>query len=129
MSKYKLILIAVTCVLSVRALAQDCPFQGPTDSQEILNAIRSTTSCGNASEVAESCAWGSSKDVEFVGAAVKVCMASMVLSQTESGLLSVLEDKCDQKFRNALGTMYIAMNAFCHLDAVKLFSEFKSPLN
>ncbi|MGZ3807860.1 MAG: hypothetical protein ACXVCE_07225, partial [Bacteriovorax sp.] len=91
------------------------------------NVITQSASCYEASEVASACALGASGDVYTVGAAVARCEKDMPkMSEKDAATYSYLNEKCNDKYASMEGTLYMSMNAFCHLSVTKLFDELLS---
>ncbi len=102
-------------------------FYGTMD--KVSAAIRATTSCQNAAELATACAMGASGDVTLASAAEHKCGLDFwnKLSAQEKKIYNHIQSKYNDKYKNKDGTMYISFNAFCRLDVAKLYSELYTP--
>jgi hypothetical protein len=122
-------MVAAIAVLgfSVSAMADDCPVKigSPSYMSDVIKAVNAANGCYSASQVAQSCAMGSSGDGSIAGAARVKCEADFVKKAPKADLATyqALLQKCTNKYKNMQGTMYISMNAFCHLQVAALFSE------
>ncbi len=80
------------------ALANACEVNGvdvTSDPTAFTLAIQASTSCYEASQLAEACAWGSSLDVMTVSAAYDVCSVELNSYRPEKklkDLLSTMEE-------------------------------------
>ena len=119
-------------LISCEAIATNCPFtyQSSELSDKIIEAIRSSQNCEKASELAESCSFGSSLDVDICEAAERKCGLNFwkKLSQDDKKIYNGLQRKCNIKYSKMVGTMYISMNAFCKLEIAKLYSQLYTPV-
>ena len=124
----KIILLAILTTLSSISLASDEQIVCSNSSSEIVVMIKAPgTYCFQAKEIANQCAFGSSRDLETAGAATEVCLKEAgKLSSADQNLLAVMENRCNQTYANQQGTMYQSMNAFCHLDAVSFIRNLQS---
>ncbi len=98
-----------------------CPVDG--DTADIREAIEQAGYCSNAVNIAKACAFGSSIDAQFVGAAIGVCSQSFddMPASVDADYLALLE-RCDAKYQNEEGTISIA--AFCQLEVASMFNSF-----
>ncbi len=105
----------------------ECPAQfGIEDYQEKVDkAISSSSSCYEAKAFAESCAMGSSIDLQIGHSAEKKCANDFLrkLSKVDKDIYQKLLKKCDEKYEKMQGTMYMSASAFCRLDVAALFSN------
>jgi hypothetical protein len=126
----KSLLILSLLVLGTTAHALDkCPVEfGNGDYlEQVSQKITEAGSCWEASEIADACALGASGDVYTVGSAIARCEQDMpVMSQSDAAMYSTLNNKCTEKYSKLEGTMYMSMNAFCHLQVTRLFLDFLS---
>jgi len=102
-------------------VTSDCPVD--LDPDKILEAIEGGGNCYTASGIAESCAFGSSLDVQFVAAATDVCAAGF--DALPSGLRLIYDDlveRCGAKYASEMGTLYRSAAAFCQLEVTTLFA-------
>ena len=115
--------------LSSVSFADECPVKDTMDGEKIISTIAAAKSCYEASTVAESCAWGSSMDVQFVGAALKTCEKDFTkISKSNRAMYNALVSDCGKKYAKQQGTMYVSMTAFCSLSVAKTFSGIFSPI-
>jgi len=107
-------------IFSLNLYATDISFECPNSNAEIVALINApNVYCGEAINIATQCAFGSSRDLEIVSAAKAVCLKEAGnLSREDQNLLAMMERRCNQAYENQAGTMYMSMNAFCHLQAV-----------
>ncbi len=100
-----------------------CPVEYEADA--ILAAIEGGGSCYVASGIAESCAFGSSLDVQFVSAATEICQRGFdAMTAADKKLYESVLKKCADKYADVDGTLYRSMNAYCDLEVTKLFVEY-----
>jgi hypothetical protein len=96
-----------------------CPVDG--DADKILEAIEGGGNCYTAAGIAESCAYGSSLDVQFVAAATEVCSAGFgAMDAGTRQTYDYLVQRCWEKYENQEGTLYRAMAAHCTLEVTRL---------
>jgi hypothetical protein len=123
----KLFFACFGLALSLNAFAADCPVQFGTDGylEKVSAAIKATKSCEEGAQVAEACALGASGDVATVPVAERKCGLDFwtKLSPAEKQIYNGLQAKCDAKYKNMQGTMYLSFNAFCRLQVARLYSE------
>jgi hypothetical protein len=114
---------------SVTTSLPACPVSG-SDAEAIEKAISDAQYCYKAASVAESCAFGSSIDGAFVGAATEVCEKGFAakMSPEDTTLYHSLIGKCAAKYANEMGTMYLSMAAFCGLQITEMFDSLYSPV-
>jgi hypothetical protein len=125
-----LVLIALVASLSP-AFALDCPVKDhdPTFIDRVGQAIKSAKSCGEGAEIAEACAFGASGDTAIAPVAERKCGLDFwqKLKPAERQVYNGLQAKCEAKYRDMDGTMYISAAAFCKLDVARLYSTLYSP--
>lgn len=120
----------ITIVLSLffvtsAALADGCEVNGKdvlNDPVVFSKAIEKSETCYEAAALAESCAWGSSLDVQTVSLAYDVCSKELDSYNPDKNILSLLDvmkDTCNQKYMNLEGSMYRSMMSYCHLSALQ----------
>ncbi len=126
----KIFILTILTTLSSVSLASDEQIVCPNSSAEIVAMIQAPgTYCFQAKEIANQCAFGSSRDLKTAGAATAVCLKEAgKLSSADQSLLAVMENRCNQTYENQQGTMYQSMNAFCHLDAVSFIRNLQSDI-
>jgi len=104
------------------ATESSCP-EGLDDADKILAAIEGGGNCYVASGIAESCAYGSSLDVQFVAAATDVCGSGFdVMPADVRAIYESLLDRCGAKFAEEEGTLYRSATAFCQLEITHLMA-------
>lgn len=124
----KTLMLTCALVLSSAAFAQDITCS--PDAAEIITKIEATTTCYDASTIAENCAWGSSVDVGIAGAAYGVCLKEAgKLTRSDKSLLEKMEARCAKAWSNREGTMYRSIHSFCKLDALKFVNSVSNAAN
>jgi hypothetical protein len=124
----KTLLLAFALVLSSTAFAQEVTCS--PDAGEIISSIEATTTCYDATTIAENCAWGSSVDVGIAGAAYGVCLKEAgKLTAADKKLLSTMEKRCEKAWANREGTIYRSIHSFCKLDALKFVNGVANAAN
>ncbi len=126
----KLVAALIVLFASNVALAIECPVTELSDYQvNVVALIGAAKTCREASNLAESCAMGSSMDVATAGAAMDVCEIDFgtKLKMSEKKTYSSLLRKCNSKYEKMQGTMYMSAAAFCRLDVSQLFSNLYTP--
>ncbi len=126
----KLVAALIVLFASNMAFAGECPVTDLNDYQvNVVALISAAKTCREASDIAESCAMGSSMDVGTVGAAMTVCEVDFgkKLKPSEKKTYSSLLQKCNAKYAKMQGTMYVASAAFCRLSVSQLFSNLYTP--
>lgn len=115
-----LIFIFTVATFSLNIWASDTQIDCPESNEEIVALINaSNVYCKDAIDIATQCSFGSSRDLEIVGAAKVVCLKEAgILSRADQKLLTAMENRCNKAYQRLPGTMYMSMNAFCHLQAV-----------
>lgn len=126
----KLVLLIALLALGSTVNAMDkCPVDfGANDYlEQVTQMIANSGSCWEASEIADACALGASGDIYTVGAAVARCEKDMpIMSKEDAMMYKTLNNKCTDKYSKLEGTMYMSMNAFCHLQVTRLFLDILS---
>lgn len=101
------------------------------DQPEVFTAlIQKAESCYQAKTLAEACSWGSTIDVYTVDAAYGVCdreLQQQKPSEKLTQLLTAMENTCAEKYQNQSGSMYLSMNAYCHLSAIEWVLNIATP--
>lgn len=131
MLKYFMVLLVMT--VGFAASADDCPAQIGDQNYltKVTTAIHAKKTCEDGATVAEACSLGASGDIAIAGSAQTQCEGDF-LKKLSKGDLQTYRDllaKCDAKYRGQEGTMYLSMNAFCHLQVARLYSELYSPVD
>ena len=123
----KIVLFIFMLAFSTLTMA-NCPVD-PSDATEIQNTISNSETCYEAVYAAENCAWGSSIDVGFVNAAIKICDSERgPLSAVDQAAYDDLVEKCYKKYENEQGTMYLSAAAFCALKVADVYSSVFSSI-
>lgn len=126
----KTLLVAFLALFTMSVFAVDqCPVEFGTENylEKVAEVITDADSCYTASDLADACALGASGDVYTVGAAITRCEKEMpIMSKADAKIYKTLKSKCEKKYSKLEGSMYISMNAFCHLQVTKLFQELLS---
>jgi hypothetical protein len=129
----KIFVTLMILAASGSAFALDCPAQfGNSDYlSKVSAAIKGSDNCESGSAIAEACALGASGDLETVPVAEQKCRLDFwkKLSKTDMQGYKNLQSKCDSKYKNQQGTMYLSANAFCYLQVARLYSELYTPAN
>ncbi len=100
------------------------------DAEVVIAQISAKKTCAEASKLAETCAWGSSIDVQIAGAAGDVCLKEGgKLSKADTALLDRMSARCVKAYSNQQGTIYRSINAFCHLSAIEFIVNLLNPEN
>lgn len=98
-----------------------------TCSDDVVAQVELTNTCDQAAAVAETCAFGSSRDVPMVAAAISKCEEEYgglsKLSSADKKLLDSMNKRCNQAWGNRIGTMYLSARMFCLLDASKFMNS------
>jgi hypothetical protein len=120
--------IFATLILSSSlSFAAKCPIQFGTNNylDKVVVRISQTSSCEAAAKMAESCALGASGDLKIAPAAVQKCEADFVskMDSEETKTYKNLRTRCQTKYENQQGTIYLSMMAFCQLNVSRLFSS------
>ena len=122
--------LLLVCLLVLAPLAKAgstvCPAKNPDDANEVYNYIAKILNCAEAASVAESCAFGSSVDEDLAGKAASICLSTVTLSAGDKALMTDLSARCDKKYSEMSGSIYISLDAFCRLGVVKLLSNLNS---
>lgn len=124
------ILVLAGLVTSSAAFAE-CADKYINDRDLLIGDIASASSCYEAANLAESCAWGSTADLPTTSAAISVCQRAYAdkMTPSEGEMHAALYAKCDAKYGDLDGTMYRSMNGFCRLEVSKLFSSLFTPVD
>jgi hypothetical protein len=87
---------------------------------KVTKAVAAQKTCATAVALADACAMGSSGDGAIVTPAMKTCEAAAKKNLSDpknSAALKAAYAKCDKQNHHE-GSMYVGMNAFCHLEAL-----------
>ena len=118
-------------ILSNVVWATDCPVKYDEEGyvDKVATAIHATSSCIQASELAEACSLGASGDLFIAVAAERKCGLDFwnKLSNKDKEIYNQLQAKCNKKYENKDGSMYISFKAFCRLEVAKLYSDLYTP--
>lgn len=127
----KTLLVLSALFVNASAFALECPVKSPDDNYlgKVAAAIKAADSCDDGADLAEACALGASGDVATTAAASEKCSLDFwtKLNDADRKTFTGLQAKCDAKYKNMQGTMYLSANAFCHLSVARLYSELYTP--
>ena len=100
------------------------------DDKFVDHVVASMTGkrCGEAAEIARTCALGASGDSATAGAAVKICKPDFASRKADASLFATLSKRCASKYAKQQGTLYVSAAAFCQLDVAALLSDLDSPV-
>ncbi len=118
------LLILSFSLFSLSAFAvENCPVDfGDDYLEKVATLATNSDSCYQARDIVNVCALGASGDVYTVGAAIRRCQRDIpAMSKKDQETYVYLEKKCNDKYASMEGTMYLSMNAFCHLSVAELF--------
>jgi hypothetical protein len=123
-----LLLILVAAIFSFNILASDTTIVCPDSNAGIVALINAPeVYCNDAINIASQCAFGSSRDLEITGAAKVLCLKEAgKLSNEDQKLLNTLEERCNKTFSKLQGTLFLSLNAFCHLQAASFIRNVQS---
>ena len=117
-------------LLSAPGFAADCPIKFGDDDylDKVGAAIKAAKDCEDGAAIAEACALGASGDTSIAPVAERKCGLDFWtrLTAQDKRVYSALQAKCDAKYGQMEGTMYISANAFCRLKVARLYSELYS---
>ena len=118
-------------LVGFQAIAADCPVQigGEDYLDKVGSAIKASKSCEDGAAIAEACALGASGDGAITSVAERKCGLDFwnKLTASDKKIYNGLQAKCDAKYKDMQGTMYISAAAFCRLRVARLFSDLYSP--
>lgn len=110
------------------AFSESCPV--PSDPEKIESAIASASSCSSAADIASACAWGSSIDTQFAGAASELCAGETgELSTADAALHDQLIASCNALYTEGSGTLQLSVAAMCRLRVDVVFNMFAADLD
>jgi len=109
----------------VVAYSETCPV-ADSDAEAIEAAIAGAEYCGQAADIAEACAWGSSIDVQFVAAASATCAPT--LTEDDVLLRDRLHAGCAAAFADEGGTLGRSMVAYCGLQVAVVLDSLYAPV-
>ena len=128
-----LLFAALFVVAASTAKAADCPVTtfDADYADNVIKAVTAAKTCEEASTVAESCALGSSLDIQITSPAMVKCEANFKLelkkSKASQAAYTRLQTRCGTKYAHETGTMYRSATSFCALNVSRLFSELYGP--
>ncbi len=131
MNKFFSTVTVLTGLLVGSIAFADCADKYTNDRDLLIEDITKAETCYAASDLAESCAWGSTADLATTSAAISVCARAYQdkLTTSDGLMLNALYEKCDAKYEGQSGTLYRSMNGFCRLEVSKLFSNLYTPVD
>jgi hypothetical protein len=93
--------------------------------EETVNAINATSGCDKAMNLFKDCAYTASGDVLLGAAVEKKCEADFLrgLSATQKRAYRGELRRCDEKYRNKEGTMYLSFTAFCRAEVSQRYAR------
>ncbi len=108
--------LAVSAIVLIASpvRAKDCPVQEfSLDARE--DAIRKASTCRQALEIMEACAYGASGDTGLGGALHERCEPEFLprLSKAQQRAYNREQKRGDAKYARQSGTMYRSFTAFC----------------
>ncbi len=105
------------------ALAAECPVEA--QRAPTLRAIKAAPGCAESLRIMQSCAWGSSQDVEFAEVVVKRCEKEFPADMSAAKRAAYARDKanCRRKYANEHGTMYVSFTAHCMAEAAAKYAK------
>lgn len=111
-----------------------CPVPGDASDrvEKIVAAIKATQECNAAADLASDCSYGASADAEIAGTAADLCGSTMEKNGAKienRNLLTKMYNACNAQWSGRSGTLYISINAFCQLEAVKWMANLTSGNN
>jgi hypothetical protein len=125
------ILLLMAFLSAGSAFAIDCPVKerGPDYIDNVGRAIKAAQSCEDGAAIAEACAFGASGDSAIAPVAERKCGLDFwqKLSAADRQVYNGLQARCDAKYKDMEGTMYISANAFCRLSGARLYSSLYRP--
>lgn len=126
-------LMMVFAVMSVSGLARadECPAQWGDEEfhEKVIAAIQAAPDCFLGVNIAESCGMGNSADQLVFGAATDKCVAVFAKNKKELALYRSLARRCEKKYADISGTMYLSMNAACKMDSAELVADLNTPVD
>lgn len=126
----------VLCLIAISstAFSAECVNQKGedifNDPEQFQALIEKSTSCYDAKNLAEACAYGSGLDVSTAGTAYGVCAKELEKnkpSKKVTSTLNIMNKMCNDKYANEDGSMYRSMNAFCQLSSINWILGIASP--
>ena len=120
--------LAVLAVISFcngrPAFASICLGQSMSQ-EETVNAISATSGCDKAMKLFRDCAYTASGDVLLGAAVEKKCEVDFLrgLSATQKRAYQGELKRCDEKYRNKEGTMYLSFTAFCRAEVSQRYAR------
>lgn len=116
--------VLIACLSASKAATDACPAKS-TDMADIIAALDAAPGCDAAMKVFEACEYGASGDVQFGAVVEKKCEADFLRRLKPSERLSYRREmrRCDAKYRNESGTMYLSFTAFCRAEVAQRYSR------
>ena len=106
--------VSAALMLVTSLQAKDCPVQDfGWEARE--DAIRKASTCRQALEIMEACAYGASGDTGLGDAVRERCEPEFLpkLSKAQKRAYDREQKRCDRKYARQSGTMYRSLTAFC----------------
>jgi len=107
-------LMLAMSVLPAPLQAKDCPVEEfGLEARE--DAIRKASTCRQALEIMDACAYGASGDTGLSSAVRERCEPEFLpkLSKAQKRAYDSEQRRCDRKYARQSGTMYRSFTAFC----------------
>jgi hypothetical protein len=106
--------VSAMLLLATPLQAKDCPVQDfGLEARE--DAIRKASTCKQALEIMQACAYGASGDTGLGAAVRERCEPEFLpkLSKAQKRAYDREQRRCDRKYARQSGTMYRSFTAFC----------------
>jgi hypothetical protein len=106
-----------------------CPYSH-ADRDKIVEALTKAQTCAAAVELFKVCAGGASGDTEYGETVMERCEQDFAakLSPAQKRAYGSEHKRCDLKYVNKQGSMYVSFTAFCHAElAWKYAHRFARP--
>ena len=118
-------------LVGFQAIAADCPCKLVTKTISIKWAaqLKPAKAARTAPPLLKPVRWGASGDGAITPVAERKCGLDFwnKLTASDKKIYNGLQAKCDAKYKDMQGTMYISAAAFCRLRVARLFSDLYSP--
>lgn len=119
----RIVVSMLSLLATAPVLAAECPVEA--QRAPTLRAIRAAPGCAESLRIMQSCAWGSSQDVEFAEVVVKRCEKEFPADMSAAKRAAYARDKanCRRKYANEHGTMYVSFTAHCMAEAAAKYAK------
>ncbi len=107
---------------------QQCPYPH-FEREKIVEALTKAPTCTAALELFNACGVGASGDTEYGTAVTERCEKDFLakLSKPQKSAYDAEHKRCDLKYRNRQGSMYISFTAFCHAQVAEKYARGLGP--